>query len=60
MATSSIIKDFLVKDQEAFEELQRDLDKQVPIQKTVTEPDCLKKSREKLASFVFYDEASKK
>lgn len=52
MATSSIKKDFYVKDQKAFEQLKEEL-KSVPERKQVVESPSLKKSREKLTTFVF-------
>lgn len=53
MATTSITKEFFVKDQKAFERMRRDLDKEVPVHKMVAESASLKKSKEKLATFVF-------
>ena len=53
MATSSITKDFYVKDHKAFEQLKFELDtKSVPRNKVVESP-SLKKGKEKLATFVF-------
>lgn len=52
MATSSITKDFHVKDQKAFEALKRDVE-QAPVRKQVADAPSLKKGREKLATFVF-------
>ncbi len=53
MATSSITKEFYVKDQAAFERLKRELDtKPTPREKVVESP-SLKKGKEKLATFVF-------
>lgn len=52
MATSSITKDFYVKDQEAFERLKQELEKRPERKQTVESP-SLKKGREKLATFVF-------
>lgn len=37
MATTSITKEFFVKDQKAFERMRRDLDKEVPVHKMVAE-----------------------
>lgn len=53
MATSSITKEFYVKDMVAFERLKKDLDKATAARKVVTESPSLKKGREKLATFVF-------
>lgn len=53
MATTSIIKEYIVKDQKAFERMKRDLDKKAPVRKMVAESASLKKSKEKLATFVF-------
>ena len=52
MATSSITKDFRVKDVEAFERLKKDIESS-PVRNQVVESPSLKKSREKLATFVF-------
>ncbi len=53
MATSSITKEFYVKDKAAFERLKLELAaKTVPCRKVVESP-SLKKGREKLATFVF-------
>ena len=52
MATSSITKDFYVKDQAAFERLKQELEMQPERTQTV-ESHLLKKSKEKLATFVF-------
>lgn len=54
MATTSITKDFFVKDNRAYEKLKRDLDKKAPVRKVVAESTSLKKSKEKLATFVFH------
>lgn len=53
MATTSITKEFFVKDQKAFERMKRDLDKKAPVRRMVAESTSLKKSKEKLATFVF-------
>lgn len=53
MATTSITKEFFVIDQKAFEHMKRDLDKKAPVRKMVTESASLKRSKEKLATFVF-------
>ena len=53
MATSSITKEFHVKDQEAFEQLKKELSTQSVPRKKVVESSSLKKGREKLATFVF-------
>lgn len=52
MATSSITKEFYVKDQEAFERLKQELDKKSE-RKQITESPSLKKGKEKLATFAF-------
>lgn len=52
MATSSITKDFYVKDQAAFERLKKDL-ASAPPQKRVVKASSLEKGRKKLATFVF-------
>ena len=53
MATSSITKEFYVKDRAAFERLKMELTmKSAPREKVVESP-SLKKGREKLATFVF-------
>ena len=52
MATSSITKDFYVKDKKAFERLKKELDSR-PMRNEVVESPSLKKGREKLATFVF-------
>lgn len=52
MATSSITKEFYVKDMEAFERLRKELEN-APVRKQVVESPSLKKGREKLATFVF-------
>lgn len=53
MATTSITKEFFVKDQKAFERMKLDLDKKAPVRRMVAESTSLKKSKEKLATFVF-------
>lgn len=53
MATSSITKEFYVKDQAAFERLKMELaTKSAPREKAV-DALSLKRGKEKLASFVF-------
>lgn len=53
MATSSITKEFYVKDQAAFERLKKELAaKSAPREKVVGSP-SLDKGKEKLATFVF-------
>lgn len=52
MATSSITKNFYVKDQEAFERLKVDLETQLERKKSA-DLMPLKRSRSKLATFVF-------
>lgn len=53
MATSSITKEFLVKDVVAFERLKKALDEKPLQRKQVVESPALSKGREKLATFVF-------
>ena len=53
MATSSITKEFFVKDNAAFEKLTKELNVEAPLRKQVVESPSLKKGREKLATFVF-------
>lgn len=53
MATSSITKEFFVKDAAAFERLKKDLDTKPTPRKQVVESPSLVKGREKLATFVF-------
>ena len=53
MATSSITKEFYVRDQAAFEHLKKELNETVAPHKVAMESPSLKKSREKLATFVF-------
>lgn len=56
MATSSIVKEFYVRDAAAFERLKRELDRVSSTgntSKPAANPDVLKRSREKLAKFVF-------
>lgn len=56
MATSSIAKEFYVRDQVAFERLKKELaTKAAPHEKTA-ETLLLKKGKEKLASFVFAEQ----
>lgn len=52
MATSSITKDFYVKDEKAFKRLKQEL-KSEPERKQVVESPSLEKGRDKLATFVF-------
>lgn len=52
MATSSITKDFYVKDRAAFERLKKDIERK-PIRTKVTDSPSLQKGKEKLATFVF-------
>ena len=42
MATTSITKEFFIKDQKAFERMKRDLDKKAPVRKMVAESASLK------------------
>lgn len=52
MATSSITKEFHVKDQAVFERLKKELESK-PAREQVVESPSLKKGKEKLATFVF-------
>lgn len=52
MATSSITKDFYVKDQKTFERLKKELESN-PMRKQVVESSSLQRGKEKLATFVF-------
>ena len=53
MATSSIVKEFYVRDAVAFERLKRELDRSLGTSKPAADFDVLKRGREKLAKFVF-------
>lgn len=56
MATSSILKEFYVRDADAFERLRQELDRSSStrnISKPAADSDVLKRGREKLAKFVF-------
>lgn len=53
MATSSITKDFYVKDPAAFERLKKELDEVSVPRKKASESPSLNRGREKLAVFVF-------
>ena len=53
MATSSIVKEFYVRDAAAFERLKQELDRHSSPSKPAADSDVLKRSREKLAKFVF-------
>ena len=53
MATSSITKEFVVKDEAAFAKLKKELDENPASPKKAEESPSLKKGREKLATFVF-------
>ncbi len=52
MATSSITKDFYVKDQAAYESLKKELES-TPPQKRVVKASSLREGRELLATFRF-------
>ena len=52
MATSSITKEFYVRDQVVFERLKKELNETTVPHKVVMESSSLKKSKEKLATFV--------
>lgn len=53
MATTSIIKEYIVKDQKAFERMKQDLYRKAHPYKMATESAFLKKSKEKLAPLYF-------
>ncbi len=53
MATSSITKEFIVKDPEAFKKLQKELDASTAVREKVVDSSSLCKGKEKLATFVF-------
>lgn len=56
MATSSILKDFYVYDEEAFERLKKELDEPSPPpdpEEEARDRAILERSEEKLAKFVF-------
>lgn len=53
MATSSITKEFYVKDRTAFDRLKKELMVNIVPRSKVVESPSLKKSREKLTTFVF-------
>lgn len=54
MATSSITKEFFVKNDTAFEKLEKELGTEPTLRKQVVESPSLKKGKEKLATFVFH------
>ncbi len=51
MATTSITKEFYVRDQVAFERLKKELDEVTALRKVVMESPSLKKGKETLATF---------
>lgn len=56
MSTESILKEFYVRDAAAFERLRQELDRGSSTSNTskpAADSDVLKRSREKLAKFVF-------
>ena len=56
MATSSILKEFYVRDAAAFERLKQELDRHSSSSNTskpAADSDALKRGREKLATFMF-------
>lgn len=53
MATSSITKEFYVKDQAAFERLKKELEKKSAPRTKVVPSTSLEKGRKKLTTFVF-------
>ena len=58
MSTESILKEFYVRDAAAFERLKRELDKGSSTSKPAADSDILKRSREKLATFMFKSDVS--
>ena len=61
MATESILKEFYVRDAAAFERLKRELDRVSSTSNTskpAADSDVLKRSREKLATFMFKSDVS--
>lgn len=56
MATSSITKEFYVKDQAAFERLKMELAVKSAPHEKAADALSLKKGKEKLASFVFAEQ----
>lgn len=61
MATSAIVKEFYVRDAAAFERLKRELDRVSSTSNTskpAADSDVLKRSREKLATFIFKSDIS--
>ena len=52
MATSSITKEFYIKDQKVYDNLKKELDKEVT-KRQPSETLALKRGRKKLATFVF-------
>lgn len=53
MATSSITKDFYVKDEAAYNKLKRDIEKNSSVRTKIVKSPALEKGRKKLATFVF-------
>ena len=53
MATSSILKEFYVKDYTAYKKLQKELAYVQDLQKRAMKPSSLENGRKKLANFVF-------
>ena len=58
MATSSIVKEFYVRDAAAFERLRQELDRSSGTSKPAADFDVLKRGREKLATFAFKSDVS--
>ena len=61
MATSAIVKEFYVRDAAAFKRLKRELDRVSSTSNTskpAADSDVLKRSREKLATFIFKSDIS--
>ena len=61
MATSSILKEFYVRDAAAFERLRQELDRHSSSSNTskpAADSDVLKRGREKLATFMFKSDVS--
>ena len=53
MATSSITKQYVLKDKDAYQRLLADIEKKPLRQNAEAEPSCLEKGKQALASFSF-------
>lgn len=53
MATSSITKDFYVKNEAAYNKLKKDIEKKSTVRVKVVKSPALEEGRRKLATFVF-------